>query len=61
MTNNDLPDWDRIVDLHAKRVFRVSYRILNEGTGVHSAVFSPDSKTLATGCENQTLRLKTLP
>ena len=25
---DDLPDWDRIVECHAKRVFRVSYRIL---------------------------------
>jgi WD40 repeat protein len=33
----------------------------DEGAGVHSAVFSPDSKTLATGCENQTLRLRPLP
>lgn len=33
----------------------------DEGAGVHAAVFSPDSKTLATGCENQTLRLKPLP
>lgn len=33
----------------------------DEGAGVHSAVFSPDSKTLASGCENQTLRLKSLP
>ena len=28
MTDNDLPDWDRIVELHAKRVFRVAFRIL---------------------------------
>ncbi len=33
----------------------------DEGPGVHSAVFSPDAKSLATGCENQTLRLKRLP
>lgn len=33
----------------------------DEGAGVHAAVFSPDSKTLATGCENQTLRLRPLP
>lgn len=33
----------------------------DEGAGVHAAVFSPDSKTLATGCENRTLRLRPLP
>lgn len=33
----------------------------DEGAGVHAAVFSPDSKTLATGCENQTLRMRPLP
>ncbi len=28
MTDDQRPDWDRIVELHAKRVFRVAYRIL---------------------------------
>jgi len=28
MTNDVLPDWDRIVDRHAERVFRVALRIL---------------------------------
>ncbi|MHB1037698.1 MAG: RNA polymerase sigma factor [Pirellulales bacterium] len=28
MANVELPDWDRIVDRHAKRVFRVALRIL---------------------------------
>ena len=28
MTDNELPDWDRIVELHAKRVFHVAFRIL---------------------------------
>ena len=28
MTNQELPNWDRIVELHAKRVFRVAFRIL---------------------------------
>ena len=28
MTDGELPDWDRIVELHAKRVFRVALRIL---------------------------------
>ena len=27
MANGELPDWDRIVDRHAKRVFRVALRI----------------------------------
>ncbi len=28
MTEDELPDWDRIVERHAKRVFRVALRIL---------------------------------
>lgn len=28
MTNRELPDWDRIVACHAKRVFRVAFRTL---------------------------------
>jgi len=28
MTEDELPDWDRIVEHHAKRVFRVALRIL---------------------------------
>ena len=28
MADDELPDWDRIVELHAKRVFRVALRIL---------------------------------
>ena len=28
MTDEERPQWNRIVDLHAKRVFRVAYRIL---------------------------------
>ena len=28
MTDGELPDWDRIVERHAKRVFRVAMRIL---------------------------------
>jgi RNA polymerase sigma-70 factor (ECF subfamily) len=28
MADRDLPDWDGIVERHAKRVFRVAYRIL---------------------------------
>ena len=28
MTDGELPDWDRIVERHAKRVFRVALRIL---------------------------------
>ena len=28
MTESDEPDWDRIVESHAKRVFRVALRIL---------------------------------
>lgn len=28
MTEQELPDWDRIVERHATRVFRVAYRIL---------------------------------
>lgn len=28
MTDADLPDWDHIVERHAKRVFRVAHRIL---------------------------------
>jgi RNA polymerase sigma-70 factor (ECF subfamily) len=28
MTNGEMPNWDRIVECHAKRVFRVALRIL---------------------------------
>lgn len=28
MANQELPNWDRIVEQHAKRVFRVAFRIL---------------------------------
>ena len=34
MTDGDSPDWDKIVDCHAKRVFRVALRILKS---VHDA------------------------
>ena len=34
MTNGELPDWDRIVEHHASRVFRVALRILRS---VHDA------------------------
>ena len=34
MTDGEFPDWDRIVDLHARRVFRVALRILRS---VHDA------------------------
>jgi len=80
MTDEVLPDWDRIVERHAQRVFRVALRILRSvqdaedvsqdvfteafrlhKAGVHAAVFAPDGATLATGSEDQTLRLHKLP
>jgi WD domain, G-beta repeat len=52
-------DWNGTVTIWEASTGR-QVDTFDEGAGVHSAVFSPDSKTLATGCENQVLRLKML-